>query len=60
MGIKKERQSTFLTALKFEQSEKEARSLFAAKYFYRSSVVSECLCHLRANYPVQLPDICGG
>jgi len=24
------------------------------------AVVSECLCHLRAQYPVQLPDICSG
>jgi len=24
------------------------------------AVVSECLCHLGAQYPVQLPDICIG
>jgi len=24
------------------------------------AVVSECLCHLRAQYPEQLPDICIG
>jgi len=34
MGVQKERKSTFLTA--FEYWEKEARSLFAAQYFYRS------------------------
>jgi len=34
MGVLKERKSTFLTA--FEQREKEARSLFAAQYWYRS------------------------
>ena len=34
MGVQKERKSTFLTA--FEQQEKEARSLFAAQYSYRS------------------------
>ena len=33
IGIKKERKITFLTA--FEQREKEARSLFAAQYWYR-------------------------
>jgi len=33
MGVQKERKSTFLTA--FEQREKEARSLFAAQYWYR-------------------------
>jgi len=22
------------------------------------AVVSECLCHLRAQYPIQYPDIC--
>ena len=34
MAVQKERKSTFLTA--FEQREKEARSLFAAQYWYRS------------------------
>jgi len=34
MGVQKERKSTFLTA--FEHREKEARSLFAAQYFYRN------------------------
>jgi len=34
MGVEKERKSTFLTA--FEPREKEAPSLFAAQYFYRS------------------------
>jgi len=35
---------------------KEARSLFAAHIYI--VVVSECLCHLRAQCPVQFPDIC--
>jgi len=34
MGVHKERKSTFLTA--FEHRQKEACSLFAAQYFYRS------------------------
>jgi len=34
MDVQKERKSTFLTA--FEHREKEALSLFAAQYFYRS------------------------
>ena len=34
MGVQMERKSTFLTA--FEHQEKEARSLFAAQYWYRS------------------------
>jgi len=34
MGVRKERKSTFFTALKHR--EKEARSLFAAQYFNRS------------------------
>jgi len=34
MGVQKERKITFLTA--FEHREKEARSLFAAQYWYRS------------------------
>ena len=34
MGVQKERKSTFLTA--FEQREKEAHSLFAAQYWYRT------------------------
>jgi len=34
MGVQKERKSTFLSA--FAHREKEARSLLAAQYFYRS------------------------
>jgi len=34
MGVQKEQKCTFLTT--FERWEKEARSLFAAQYFYRS------------------------
>ena len=37
MDVQKERKSTFLTA--FEQREKEARSLFAAQYLYRSCLL---------------------
>ena len=56
MGVQKERKSTFLTA--FEHREKR----LAACLLHNISiaVVSECLCHLRAQYPVQLPDICSG
>jgi len=44
MGVQKERKSRFLTA--FEHREEEDRSLFAAQFVI--AVVSECLCHLRA------------
>ena len=53
MGVQKERKSTFLTA--FEQREKEARSLLL--HNIDIAVVSECLCHLRAQYPIKSPDI---
>ena len=56
MDVQEERKSTFLTA--FEHWKKKARSLFAAQYWYRSC--PECLCHLRAQYPVEFPDICSG
>jgi len=37
MGVQKESKSTFLTAI--EHREKEARSLSAAQYFYRSCLL---------------------
>ena len=52
MGVEQEQKRMFLTA--FEQWEKEARSLFAAQYI---AVVSECLCHLRAQYPILSPKL---
>ena len=56
MGVQKERKSTFLTA--FEPWEKEARSFLL--HNIDIAVVSECLCHLRAQYPIKSPDICIG
>jgi len=56
MGVQKERKSTFLTA--FKHREKRLAACLLHNTFI--AVVSECLCHLRANYPVQLPDICSG
>jgi len=44
--------------LKFEHQEKEVRTFLLHNIFI--AVVSECLCHLRASYPAQLPDTCGG
>jgi len=38
MGVQKEWKDTFLTA--FEHSKKEARSLFAALYWYRGCLLS--------------------
>ena len=53
MGVEKERRSTFLTA--FEK-------WLAACLLHNIdiAVVSECLCHLRAQYPIKSPDICIG
>jgi len=48
MGVQKERKSTFLTA--FEHREKEAAACLLHNIFI--IVVSECLCHLTAQYPV--------
>ena len=58
MGVQKERKSgpTFLTA--FENREKKLAACLLHNIFI--AVVSECLCHLGAQYPVQLPDICIG
>jgi len=54
MGLQKERKSTFLTA--FEHREKRLAACLLHNIFI--AVISECLCHLRAQYPAQLPDIC--
>jgi len=56
MGVQKERKSTFLTA--FEHREDRIAACLLNIIFI--AVVSECLCHLGAQYPVQLPDICSG
>jgi len=56
MGVQKERKSTFLTA--FEHPEKRLAVCMLHNIFI--AVVSECLCHLGAQYPVQLSDICIG
>jgi len=56
MGAQKERKSTFLTA--FEHREKRLAACLLHNIFI--AVVSEYLCHLGAQYPVQLPDICIG
>jgi len=53
MGVQKERKSTFLTA--FENREKRLAACLLHNIYV--AVVSECLCHLGAQYPVQLPDI---
>jgi len=53
MGVQKERKRTFLTA--FELQEKRLAACLLHNIFI--AVVSECLCHLRAQNPVQLPDI---
>jgi len=56
MDVQKERKSTFLTA--FDHREKRLAACMLHYIFI--AVVSECLCHLGAQYPVQLPDICIG
>jgi len=53
MDVQKERKSTFLTVFEHRKKRLTASLLFIA-------VVSECLCHLGAQYPIQLPDICIG
>jgi len=52
MDLKKERISTFFTA--FEHREKKFALL------HNIAVVSECLCHLKAHYLIQTPNICSG
>ena len=56
MGVQKERKSTFLIA--FEQREKRLAACLL--HNIDIAVVSECLCHLRAQYPILSPDICIG
>ena len=56
MDVQKERKSTFLTA--FEHRQKRLAAHLLHNTFI--PVVSERLCHLRARYPVQVPDICIG
>jgi len=48
MGVQKERKSTFLTAL--EHREKRLAACLLHNMFI--AVVSECLCHLKAQYLV--------
>jgi len=49
MDVQKERKRTFFSA--FEHREKQAFDI---------AVVSECPCHLKAQYQVQSSNICGG
>ena len=56
MGVQKERKSTFLTA--FERREKRLAACLLHNIFI--AVISDCFCHLGAQYQVQLPDICIG
>jgi len=53
MGVHKERKSTFLTA--FEHREKRPAACLLHNIFI--AVVPEYVCHLRAQYPEQLPDL---
>jgi len=56
MGVQKERKITFLTAV--EHREKRLADFLLHSIFI--AVVYECLCHLGAQYPVQLPATCIG
>jgi len=56
VGVHKEGKSSFLTA--FEYREKWLVACLLHNIFI--AVVSECFCHLRALYSVQLQDICSG
>ena len=56
MDVQKERKSTFLLHLKI--GKKEHAACFLQNIGI--AVVSECLCHLRAQYLVQSPNICSG
>jgi len=49
MGAQKELKSTFL--IEFEHREKRLAACLLRNIYI--AVVSECLCHLRAQYPVQ-------
>ena len=54
MGVQKEQKSTFSTAF----THREKRLAACLLHNIDIAVVSECFCHRRAQYPVQLPDIC--
>jgi len=56
MDVQKGLKSTFLTAFEHRQKTLAASLL----HIIFIAVVSECRCHLRVQYPVQLPDICSG
>jgi len=56
MDVKKERKSTFFTA--YKHREKEARSCLLHNIDIK--VVFDCLCHLKAQYLIQSPNICSG
>jgi len=56
MGVQKERKRTFLTA--FDYREKRLAACLLHNIFV--AFVSECLCYLGAQYPVQILDICIG
>jgi len=53
MGVQKEQKSTFLLHLNI--GNRRLAACLLHNYFI--AVVSECLCHLRAHYSVQLTDI---
>ena len=59
MGVQKERKSTFLTEFEHRNIGKK-RLAACLLHNIDIAVVSECLCHLRAQCPVQSPDICSG
>ena len=54
MGVQKERKSTFLTATEHRKKRLAACLLHNIDI----AIVSEYLCHLRAQYSVQSQDIC--
>jgi len=56
MGVQKERKCTFLTA--FKHRVKRLAACLLHNIFI--TVVSEFLCHLEAQYPVHIADICTG
>jgi len=57
MGVQKERKSTFLLHLNIGRRGSQLVCLLHNIFI---AVVSKYLCHLGAQYPVQLPDICIG
>jgi len=56
MAVQNERKSTFYLHLTIGKKRPAACLLHNIDI----AVVSECLCHLRAQYSVQFPDICIG